>query len=437
MLGLTSELKIKIESEKDCAKKLSVEWPAAKVKEKITAAFDSVKNQAKLPGFRPGKAPADLIKKSYAGVAYERAQDDLLREGVTEALKQKKINPVAPPVILKVDFDPEKPFHFEFEVEVSPTVKVSSYKGLALTRKRAKPNKDDIEKTLKQLVEGHAKLVESKSETLGEKQFAVVDYEGTLDGKPLEGGKATNFLIDMAAPQGITGLAEGLKGAKAGETREVPVTFPADSPSKELAGKQAVFKIKLSAIKEKLVPNLDDEFAKDLGLASLDELKKRITENMEVELKHSSERDMRGQITDKLLAKNEFAVPRSLVAQQAEYLAARQQETLQRQGFPKDQAKKLLESMKAEVEKQAEREIRLQYLLESLAEIEKIEVREDEISARINQVLETVEPKDRKASEDALRNKYLPTLRLELRDNKVYDWLMKSAKVTDEVEASK
>jgi trigger factor len=159
-----------------------------------------------------------------------------------------------------------------------------------------------------------------------------------------------------------------------------------------------------------------------------------VTENLEMEMKQNSDRDLRSQLIDKLLAKNEFGVPPSLVVKQAEYLAARQQEMMQRQGFPKEEGKKMLEGMKAEITRQAEREIRLQYLIESLGEIEKIEVTEDEISGRINQILATVEEKNRKASEDALRNRYLPTLRLELRDNKVYDWLIKNAKVTDEKE---
>jgi trigger factor len=438
MLGLsTSDIKIKIESEKDCVKKVSVEWPAAKVKEKVDAAFDQVKNQAKIPGFRPGKAPADLIKKSYTGVAYERAQDDLMREGVMEALKQKKINAVNTPVIQTADFKPEKAFYFEFEVEVSPVVKATGYKGLAITRKKTKPSDADLERTLKQIVDSNAKLTESKADTLANTHFAVVDYEGSMDGKAIEGAKAENFLIDMSAPQAITGLAEGLLGAKAGETRNVDVTFPENSPSKELAGKKASFKIKLNAIKEKQVPNLDDEFAKDLGVESLAELKKRVSENLEHELKQTSERDVRSQLVDKLLAKNEFALPPSLIVKQAEYLAARQSEMLQRQGFPKDEIKKLIDNMKAEIHKQAEREIRLQYVIDSLGEIEKIEVTEAEISGRINEILGTVEEKNRKASEEALRGRYLQTLRLEMRDNKVYDWLIKNAKVTEDEGAKK
>lgn len=290
---------------------------------------------------------------------------------------------------------------------------------------------------MKQIVDSNAKLTESKADTLANTHFAVVDYEGSMDGKAIEGAKAENFLIDMSAPQAITGLAEGLLGAKAGETRNVDVTFPENSPSKELAGKKASFKIKLNAIKEKQVPNLDDEFAKDLGVESLAELKKRVSENLEHELKQTSERDVRSQLVDKLLAKNEFALPPSLIVKQAEYLAARQSEMLQRQGFPKDEIKKLIDNMKAEIHKQAEREIRLQYVIDSLGEIEKIEVTEAEISGRINEILGTVEEKNRKASEEALRGRYLQTLRLEMRDNKVYDWLIKNAKVTEDEGAKK
>jgi trigger factor len=138
---------------------------------------------------------------------------------------------------------------------------------------------------------------------------------------------------------------------------------------------------------------------------------------------------MRNQIADKLLKKNKFQMPPSLVTKQAEYLAARQEDRLTRQGFPKDDAKKLIANMQADIKKQAEKEIRLQYIIETLAENEKIDVTEEEISAKIKEVLDTTEPKAKAATEELLRGRYLPTFRLELRDNKVYDWLEKNAKI--------
>lgn len=431
MLGLSNDVKVKVVSENGCVHTLSVEYPKDKVLQKIEEAFKSVQNQAKLPGFRPGKAPIAMVKESFRGAAYERAQDILLREGVTEALKSKKLNPVGTPVIKTAEFNPEKAFHFEFEVEVAPTVKLGTYKGLKLNKKSKAVTDEDVKKTLDQILEGNARLIESKAEVLEKNHFAVIDYEGLLDGKPIEGAKTENFLMDMAAPQAIAGLAEGLAGAKVGDSRDVPVTFPADSPAKELAGKQAVFKVKLNAIKEKSMPALDDEFAKDMGLESLEKLKERVRENLVAEQTRITQTDLEKQVVDRLLEEHTFAVPASMIDRQVDHLAQRQTQRLVSQGIPREALKGVMEKAKPELAKQAERDVRLAYLLNNIADAESVDATDAEISARIQEILERSQPNERAGLEKALNGTYRDQLHSELREGKLFSWLIEHAKVKE------
>ncbi len=431
MLGLTSEMKVKVVSEEGCLQTFSVELPVAKVKEKIEEAFKNVQNQAKLPGFRPGKAPLDMVRENFKMAAYERAQDLLMREGVSEVLKSKKINPVQTPVVQDAKFLPEKPFQFQFQVEIAPQIKPTNYKGLKLTRKAVAVGDAELAKSLANLADMNARLVESKDDTLKPTHYAVVNYEGFLDGKAIDGAKAENFLLDMSAPQAIAGLAEGLVGSKVSEERDVKVQFPADSPAKELAGKEAVFKVTLIGIKEKNVPVLDDEFAKDLGLDSLATLKTKLRENLEREQKQASQADVEKQIIEKLLEEHQFAVPPSLAKGQLQSLVQRQSSRLLQQGVPQAEVDKALAKATPELQKQAEKDIRLAYILNAIANEESIDVSDEEISAKINDIVSKSEEKQRGSLEKALRAKYNDQLRSEIRESKIFVWIIEHAKIKE------
>jgi trigger factor len=432
VLGLsTNDVKVKIASEQGCVQTLSVEMPTSAVQETIEKAFEQVRARVKVPGFRPGKAPIEMVKQNYQEAAFEQAQELLLREGVSEALKQKKLHAVETPVVTKADFNPTKSFHFEFQVEVAPSFKVSGHKGLKIT-KTVKPVSDaDLDKALESVAGMNARLAESKDDTVAKTHYVVMNYEGFLDGKAIEGGKAENFLMDMSAPQAISGLAEGLLGAKVGEEKDVTVTFPADSPSKELAGKQAVFKVKVIALKEKVTPKLDDEFAKDLGFDSFDVLKTKVRESLQKERDEASRAEVERQITDGLLAENDFPVPPSMVKRQTEYLLKRQRERMTSQGMPEAEADKALEGMKAEAQKQAEKEVRLAYVLNSVAESENISATDAEINAKIASIVERSQPQERESLEKALRGGYRDRIESEVRDSKLMSWLIDHAKVKE------
>lgn len=431
VLGLSNELKVKVVSDKDCLQVLSVEMPVPQVQEFIEKAYEFVRTKVKVPGFRPGKAPIDMVKQNYQEAAFEHAQDLLLREGVSEAIKQKKLHPIDTPAITKAEFNPIKPFQFEFQVEIAPVFKANGYKGLKINKTTKPVGEEDVTKAMESVANMNARLVESKADTVKKDNFAVINYEGFLDDKAIEGGKAENFLMDMAAPQAIAGLAEGLLGAKVGDKKDVTVTFPADSPAKELAGKQAVFKVDVVSIKEKNTPKLDDEFAKDLGFESLDLLKARVRESLVKERDQAAKSEVEKQIVDGVLAENEFAVPPSMVKRQTDYLLGRQKDRMASQGVPEAEAVKALEGMRADAQKEAEREVRLAYVFNAISDNEKITVSDEDVAAKIASILESSKENERASLEKSLKGAYRDRIESEVRESKLLAWLLEHAKIKE------
>lgn len=433
VLGLTgsNSIKVKLESEKDCVQTYSVEVPASKVKEAVEKAYQSIQNQAKLPGFRPGKTPLDMIRQTFQGTAHAHAQDDLLQDGVADALKQKNIKAVQRPVVQSVKFDPEHAFVFEFTVEVAPGFKLAPHKGLRLTRKM-KPVEDlDVEKHIKAMLDYHAKLAESKSETVGKSHFVIINYEGFMDGKPIPDSKSENFLLDMSAPQSISGLTDGLSGAKVGEDREILVHFPPDSTAKEYADKDAQFKVKVIAIKEKIVPELNEDFAKEVGFESLDVMRRKVREKLDNDEEDRRRHDLEQQITDKLLEDNKFQVPLSLIEKQVETLVHRQRSRLSRQGIPEKDQSALLDGLKGDVRIQAEKDVRLAFILNAVSEHEKIDVTDEDVTKKIDEIVAKSHPNDRPTLEKTLRGSYIEQMRQDMRDSKLFDFLINVSKIKD------
>jgi trigger factor len=285
-----------------------------------------------MPGFRPGKAPPELVRKNFEGTAREEAVERVLRKTVPRALEEEKLSPVAAPVVEKLEHEPGRPLRFELKVECAPDFEPKNYKGLALEKKTKVFSEADVDARLKELREANAKLAASEAAEAGDAHFLVVDYAGTVEGKPLEGAEAKGQLIDMAAPQRLAGFSEGLKGAKAGETRDVSVSLPEDYPNKDLAGKPAVFHVTVQEIKEKRLPALDDEFAKDLNFENLQALRDAVRKSMEAEFERDQRRALEKQTADALLEANAFDVPPSQVEEHARYLTSQLERFLRERG---------------------------------------------------------------------------------------------------------
>lgn len=428
--AVSDGLTVKVKDRAACSVVMSVEVPAVRVQEATEESYRRVQAKVKLPGFRPGKAPLDMVKKNFHDAAWEDAVDHLLRESIYDALTKEKVAGVSAPVVDKIVGEPGKPLRFELKVECAPEAKVKDYAGLPLVKKTPVPLEADIEKRLAEIRESHAKLVLSKDGTVEKKHFVVVDYESFLDGVPVRNGKATQQLIEMGAAQNVEGFTEGLLGAKDGETRDIPVKFPAEHPQKDLAGKTVNFKATVTAIKEKEYPVLDDEFAKDIGAKDLAEVKESVRKDLETGRTRAERQDLEKQVVDELLQRNVFDVPSSQVEERAKQLTERLKEFLKERGATaadwQAQEPKMFEKNRPE----AERQVRLSYILGKILEQEKVAVSDEDVDAHIEKILGGARPDQRAEVETWMRSRR-DNVKAQLREERLFDFLIQNAKITE------
>jgi len=426
-LEQTLDAKVKVVKEESCEVTLSIELSKQDVIKETEAVFKSIQARAVLPGFRSGKAPLQMVKENFADRARQHVVENLISRAAGQVMREKKIQAIDTPKVEKLEFDFEKPLVFQMKVEKDPDVKAKNYKGLKVTHTAPALTDEAVTKEMDELRERNATLVASSTETVGNTHFAVVDFEGKIDNKAFQGGTAKNYLLDMAQPQTIAGFSEGILGAKKGESRDVKVTFPADYGHKEYAGKEAVFHITVNEIKEKKLPVLDDEFAKDLGLTSLTELQTKVKENLQANLTSRADKDLEDKLYTALLDEHTFNVPTSLVDERNKALAQRALYNLARQGLVSMEDKKAAATLEEKSRPQAEKDVRLSYLLKSIANQEKLEAGNEDVEELKKKALAE------KEANAAEIEKYFQerdiSIRASLTEGKVLDFLKKHAKI--------
>ena len=306
-------MNITVENLAPCRKLLRVELDAKSVDETFDAITKDYQKQASLPGFRPGKAPRDLVIKKYEADIQSDAKRKLIGESYRKALEEKKISVISQPDIEEIQFGRGQNLQFAATIETAPEFQLPEYKGLAVKREIKSVTDADVERALNLLAQQHTKF-ETIARELKMGDVAVVKYTGTSDGKPLTEIAPTakglteqkNFWVDVAPNTFIAGFAEQLIGAKAGDKRAVNVDFPADFVTKELAGKKGVFEVEIVEVKEKVSPPVDDALAKTFGAENLEKLRAGVHVDLENELKYSQTKAVRGQIIGALLAQANF-----------------------------------------------------------------------------------------------------------------------------------
>jgi trigger factor len=420
-------VKVKVIKEEPCELTLSVELPKDEVSKETDRVFQDIQSRAALPGFRAGKAPLDLVKKNFSQRAQQTVLENLVGRSAAQVLRERKLQTLDTPRIENISFEPGKPLSFHMKVEKDPDLKVKDYKGIKITQKAISITDEQVQKTLDELRERNASLVQSAADILAKNHFAVIDFEGKIAGKVFPGGSSQNYLLDMTAPQTIAGFSDGVLGMKVNEVRPVTAQFPADYARKEWAGKEAVFQVTLKEIKEKKQPALDDEFAKDLGLTDLADLKQKVRENLQKEVAAKTDKEVEDQLFQTLLDKNSFSVPPSLVEHRIKNLIRRAQQSLERQGLMAPNDPKAEEALRDKVRPQAEKDVRLSYLLKGVAEQEKLEDIQTEIEALKKKALE--ETKDKAEAVESYFKEHLSSIRASLIEGKVIEFLKKNAKI--------
>ena len=383
-------MNISVENLAPCKKLLRVEVDAKSVDEIFDSITKDYQKQASLPGFRPGKAPRDMVAKKYEADIKDDAKRKLIGENYRKALEEKKISVIGYPDIEEIQFGRGQNLQFAATIETAPEFQLPQYKGLPVKREAKSVTDEDVERALQLLAQQHVKF-ETVARELKMGDVAVVNYTGACDGKPITETAPTakglteqkNFWVDIAPNTFIAGFAEQLIGAKAGDKRTVNVDFPADFVTKELAGKKGVFEVEIIEVKEKVLPPVDDELAKKYDAANLEKLREGVRRDLENELKYSQAKAIRGQIIDALLGGANFDLPETAVAHETRNVVYNIVQENSKRGVPRDLIEKQKEEIYTAATRSAKDRVKLAFLIQRIAESEDIKVSQDEVLRRV------------------------------------------------------
>ena len=418
------EVKAKQLNKEGCRVTVSVEASSGLITKAFQNAAVQVQSRAQMQGFRAGKVPLDLVKQNFAGHIKERALDLAIKSAISAALEQTKLNPVAVPSLTKADFatfDDGKTFSFELAVDVAPEFDVKDYKGIPVTKKAEEATEEEVKAQLDRILQANARLESAPEGTvIDDKVYAVVQYKGKRNGTDDYKLSADSELIDMAAPQTMPELAKAVLGMKKGESKDFETKEGEDTLS---------FHVTVDDIKNKIVPALDDSFAKDMGFDTLDALKKRVQDGLNAEAKENSARDFINQIENHLVKMNNFALPETLVQEYTDNSLnnfVRNVTQLKPEQLSAEQRKSFEERIRPTVEK----DLRIGYIIHAIAKKENLEATEADWQAELDKSLTA----NAKNKEDEKKIRAFFTERKDhilatLNERKVFDYLKKEAVV--------
>ncbi len=376
-------MKVSVEDQSTVKKVLHIEVPQEDVVRELDSAYQQLKKTAKIKGFRPGKAPRSVLKRLYRKDVHADVSAKLIQNAFVEALKETNLNIVGSPKLDPPELSDQSAYVFDAEVEVHPEIADIDYKGLELTRNQYSVTDEEIDMQLKMLRTNMAKrqkIDEDRPAQAGD--LVVIDYEGFQDGKPHEETRKTeNFITKIGEGQVVKDLDEGLKGMKAGEEKEVEVQFPEDYFSKSLAGQKLVFKIKLHEIREEILPELNDEFARNVSdkFENLDALKAKIRENLEGGYAKRVEQELNEQIFRQLLDKVEFEVPETLVDAELDHILNEAEQKFVQNNRSFEDLGLSREKLADQYRPTAEKQVRRHMILSKLMDQEKLELTDEEL----------------------------------------------------------
>ncbi len=363
----------------------------------FAAAINKVyKRQCKkfnVPGFRKGKAPRGMIERLYGkDVFYDDAMQDCYPEALEAAAKEAEIKIVAVNTLEALEAS-DKGFTFKAAVVVEPAVEIDGYKGIEISPKSTEVTDDLINEEIDKVRDRNSRMVTVDDRPAQNGDIAVIDYEGSIGGVPFDGGKGENFSLSLGSGQFIPGFEEQVYGHNTGDEFSISITFPEDYQAKEFAGKEAEFKIKLHEIKEKVLPELDDDFVKDVSLKdSVDEYKAEIKETVKTRLEEEAKKDKSNQIAEKLISLVRGEIPEEMYDNKVNEMIREFDMRLRSQGLEMNTYLQYMnmdsQALKNMYKPEAEKRVKLRLALEKIAELEKLQATEEEINAEYEKLAE-------------------------------------------------
>jgi trigger factor len=374
--------------------KLTIDISAEVFEGGIAKAYDKMKGKFDIPGFRKGKAPRKIIEQQYGqGIFFEEAFNNVFPPAYMAAVEEHKLEVVDQPEIEIVDMDPEKGITFAATVVVKPEVKLGDYKGITLEKVEYTVKDEELEAALAREQERVARMVTVEDRAVENGDNLMIDYSGSVDGVKFDGGTAENQPLTIGSGTFIPGFEEQLIGMNVGDVRDINVTFPTEYHSADLAGKEAVFNVKVNQIKAKVLPELNDDFAKDVSeFDTLDEFKADLKSKLEESAQKRAETEMENAIIEKVTENAEIDLPEVMVEHEIDEIIRDMEMRLYYQGLKLDDYLKFtntkIEQIREENKEIATKRVRMRLVLEAIIDAEKIEADEEGVNKEIEKLAE-------------------------------------------------
>ena len=376
-------MKVSVEDLSSVKKVMHIEVAREDVVRELDGAYAQLKKTAKIKGFRPGKTPRSVLERLYAKEVKADVSGKLIQSAFIEALKETQLKIVGSPMVDPPELDGQQAYAFDATVEVNPEIADVNFKGLKLTKTKHAATEDEVNVQLKMLQKNLSKREKIKEDRpLRLEDVAVIDYEGFKNGEPFEPTKKTeNFIIKVGSGQIVKDLDDGLIGMQPGEERQVEVTFPDDYFKEELVGQKVVFKVKLNEIREEILPDLDDDFAKSISdkYETLDILKTKIEENLRNGYEKRVEQELNEQIFQQLIEQVEFEVPDTLVDGELEHILEDAERSFAQSNRSFEEVGLSREGLAKTYRPTAEKQVRRHLILSKIMEQEKLSLSEEEL----------------------------------------------------------
>lgn len=430
-------MKIQVNDAPKSQKEINIELPYSKFNEAADIETEKLAKDVKIQGFRPGKAPKDLVKKQNEHKIRSMALETIINNTIRDAFINNNINPISQPEVSNVVLEDDKPISFTVKVDVFPKLSIDNVSGFEFDRNVIKIDDEDVDSTLEKLREQYSEFnaVQEDREVKNGDRVSI-DFEGKIDGVPFEGGKAEKHLLEIGSGQFIPGFEDGVVGMKKGETTDIDVKFPENYQQADLAGKDSVFTIVLHEIQEKVVPELNAEFAKKVQdkLDSVDALKDLIRKDLQNEAEQFTKYEVYTKMLNKIIEENPFEVPNSIIMDQAKRLAAQNLQQYYQMGINPEMFGMTADSMAAQFAGEAEMQVKRALVINEIAAKQNFTVTQEDINSEIEKIAEqSGRSADEIRATIMVNDQSVQGFKNDILSQKVYDYLFAENKMNDNV----
>jgi trigger factor len=419
-------------TETSCWKELELEIPAEKVQAEMERVAKELSRVARIPGFRPGKAPLTLIRRRFSEDIKSEVLQTLLPERLEQALDEAKLVPVTRPRVEKADFQESGGVRFKARFEVLPEFELGDYKDLEIEQESSELTDEDVNRVLEEMRENAATFEPIEGRPIQDGDYAVLKLTGTPEGGSGEPIRMDNALCHVGAEETVAAFSENLRGAQAGEHRRFEVRYPDDYPDRKLGGKAFQFAADVVAVKDRKLPELNDEFAKETGEAgTLEELKQKVRKRLEEARDERQKDQVKEKIVDVLVSRHPVPVPEALVERQMDARLEGAVRRLMAQGVDPRSVNVDWVAMRRQQRERAEGDVRAELLLDRIATAEKIDVSEEEVEKELQGLSERSGENIAAVRARLTRQGAVDTMKSKLRSEKTLDWLYQQARIRE------